>query len=48
MAFDPGAARWEGRTGEEFCADTLLEDIKRFAGGRAQHDDATVILIRAE
>ncbi|MDP9267495.1 MAG: SpoIIE family protein phosphatase [Acidobacteriota bacterium] len=33
---------------EDVCADTLLEDIKRFAGGRAQHDDATVILIRAE
>jgi sigma-B regulation protein RsbU (phosphoserine phosphatase) len=33
---------------EDICADTLLEDIKRFAGGRAQHDDATVILIRAE
>ena len=32
----------------EICADTLLDDIKRFAAGRAQHDDATVILIRAE
>ena len=30
------------------CADSFLEDIKRFAGGRAQHDDATVILIRAQ
>jgi len=34
------------RTG--ICADTLLEDISRFANGRAQHDDATVILIRAQ
>jgi sigma-B regulation protein RsbU (phosphoserine phosphatase) len=29
------------------CADTLLEEIKAFAGERPQHDDATVILIRA-
>lgn len=33
---------------KSLCADTLLEDIKRFAGGRPQHDDATVILIRAQ
>jgi phosphoserine phosphatase RsbU/P len=33
---------------EGICADTLLEEINRFAGGRPQHDDATVILIRAE
>jgi sigma-B regulation protein RsbU (phosphoserine phosphatase) len=33
---------------KDICADTFLEDIKRFAAGHAQHDDATVILIRAE
>jgi sigma-B regulation protein RsbU (phosphoserine phosphatase) len=29
------------------CADCFLEQIKEFAGDRPQHDDATVILIRA-
>jgi len=33
---------------EGICADSFLEGIKRFADGRPQHDDATVILIRAE
>jgi sigma-B regulation protein RsbU (phosphoserine phosphatase) len=28
------------------CADCFLEQIEAFAGGRPQHDDATVILIR--
>ncbi|HTK95754.1 MAG TPA: GAF domain-containing SpoIIE family protein phosphatase [Terriglobales bacterium] len=30
------------------CGDLLMDDIKLFAGGTPQHDDATVILIRAE
>ncbi len=30
------------------CGDLLMDDIKKFAGDRPQHDDATVILIRAE
>jgi sigma-B regulation protein RsbU (phosphoserine phosphatase) len=29
------------------CADTFMDEIRAFAGDRPQHDDATVILIRA-
>jgi sigma-B regulation protein RsbU (phosphoserine phosphatase) len=32
----------------ELCGDLFMDDIKEFAGDRPQHDDATVILIRAE
>lgn len=33
---------------KDICAESFLEDIRQFAGDRPQHDDATVILIRAE
>lgn len=32
---------------KDLCADTFMDGIKAFAGDRPQHDDATVILIRA-
>ena len=33
---------------KDICAESFLEGIKHFAGDRPQHDDATVILIRAQ
>jgi phosphoserine phosphatase RsbU/P len=31
-----------------FCTDTILEDVSRFAAGRAANDDATVVRIAAK